>query len=57
MAYMILKKSKDNKHVIIVNDAEGIPMEWDTYEDAKRISELFQANTTHNSTYEIKEIK
>jgi antirestriction protein len=57
MAYMILKKSKDNKHVIIVNDAEGIPMEWDTYKEAKKIAELFQANTTHNSTYEIKEIK
>jgi len=57
MAYIILKKSEDSKHVIIVNDAEGIPMEWDTYKDAKKIAELFQANTTHNSTYEIKEIK
>ena len=56
MTYMILKKSKDSKHVIIVNDVEGIPMEWDTYEEAKKIAELFQANTTHNSIYEIKKI-
>ena len=56
MTYMILKKSKDSKHVIIVNDTEGIPMEWDTYEEAKQIADLFQVNTTHNSIYEIKKI-
>jgi antirestriction protein len=56
MACMILKKSKDSKHVIIVNDTEGIPMEWDTYEEAEKIAELFQVNTTHNSIYEIKKI-
>lgn len=54
MAYVILKKSNDSKHIVIVNDPEGIPMEWDTYEEAKKIADLFQANTTHNSTYEVK---
>jgi hypothetical protein len=56
MAYVILKYSNDNKHVVIVNDTEGIPMEWDTYEEAKQVADLFQANTTHNSTYEVKKL-
>ena len=50
MAYVVLKHSNDSKHVVIVNDPEGIPMEWETYEEAKQIADLFQANTTHNST-------
>ena len=56
MAYVVLKYSNDNKHVVIVNDTEGIPMEWDTYEEAKQVADLFQANTTHNSTYEVKKL-
>jgi len=54
MAYVILKKSSDNKHTVIVNDSEGIPMEFNTHEEAQAIAELFQANTTHNSKYEVK---
>jgi len=54
MVYVILKHSSDNKHIVIVNDSEGIPMEFDTYEGAEKIANLFQANTTHGSTYEIK---
>ena len=54
MAYVILKYSPDNKHVVIVNDAEGISMEFDTYEEADRITKLFQSNTTHDSKYEVK---
>tara|TARA_R110000803_G_scaffold138679_2_gene205477 strand:- start:10133 stop:10306 length:174 start_codon:yes stop_codon:yes gene_type:complete len=54
MAYVILKYSPDNKHVVIVNDAEGISMEFDTYEEADRIAKLFQSNTTHDSKYEVK---
>lgn len=56
MAYIILKNSPDKKHVVIVNDSEGIPMEFDTYEGAKKLADLFQANSTHNSTYEVKKI-
>jgi len=54
MAYVVLKKSSDNKHTVIVNDSEGIPMEFNTHEEAQAIAELFQANTTHNSKYEVK---
>jgi hypothetical protein len=56
MAYVILKKSQNMKHHIIVNDSEGIPIEWDNYDDAKYFADLFQANTTHNSIYEVKKI-
>ena len=56
MAYIILKKSQNMKHHIIVNDSEGIPIEWDNYDDAKYFADLFQANTTHNSIYEVKKI-
>ena len=58
MAYIILKHTEfDNKKkVVIVNDDEGEPIEYDTLEMARKISELFQNNTTHNSFYEVKEI-
>lgn len=56
MAYVILKHSSDNKHVVIVNDSEGEPYEFETEEKAQRIAELFQKNTTHNSTYEVKKL-
>jgi len=36
--YRILKKLEG----VLVNDSEGIPMEWDTYEDAKKIVDSFQ---------------
>ena len=54
MAYVILKHSSDSKHVVIVNDSEGLPMEFDTHEAAEKIADLFQANTTHDSKYEVK---
>lgn len=56
MTYIILKYSSDKKHTVIVNDSEGIPMEFDTHETAQKIADLFQANTTHNSKYEVKQI-
>lgn len=54
MGYVILKHSPDNKHVVLVNDVEGIPLEFDTQEKAEKIAGLFQANTTHDSNYEVK---
>ena len=50
--YKVLKTQNGSGH--LVNDSEGIPMEWDTYEQAKAVAELFQANTTHDSKYEVK---
>jgi hypothetical protein len=56
MAYVVLKHSSDSKHTVIVNDSEGIAMEFDTHEQAQAVAELFQANTTHGSKYEVKKL-
>ena len=47
--YKVLKTQNGSGH--FVNDSEGIAMEWDTYEQAKSVAELFQANTAHGYTY------
>jgi len=58
MAYIILKHTEffGQKKIVIVNDSEGEPIEYQTLEQAKKIADLFQNNTTHGSTYEVKEI-
>jgi len=53
---MIFKYNPNSNHTVIVNDSEGIPMEWDTYDEAKVIADLFQANSNHNCTYEVKKV-
>jgi len=59
MAYIILKHTniQGTPRTIIVNDSEGIPMEFDSLDSAQKLAELFQANTTLGNIYEIKEIK
>ena len=47
--YKILKTIGTSGH--LVNDSEGIPMEWETYDEAKKIADLFQSNTVHGYTY------
>jgi tyrosine-protein phosphatase YwqE len=47
--FKVLKTLNGSGH--LVNDSEGIPMEWDTYEQAKVIADLFQSNTVHGYTY------
>jgi hypothetical protein len=42
---------------IIVNDSEGIPMEFESMSAATKLAELFQANTTSGNIYEVKKIK
>ena len=58
MSYVILKKTEYNgqKKVVLVNDSEGEPIEFDTLEEARRVADLFQNNTTHDSVYEVREI-
>jgi hypothetical protein len=36
-----------------VNDSEGIAVEWDNKEDAERIAQLFQQNSTHGCLYKV----
>jgi tyrosine-protein phosphatase YwqE len=47
--FKVLKTLNGSGH--LVNDSEGIPMEWDTYEQAKVVADLFQSNTVHGYTY------
>jgi hypothetical protein len=59
MAYIILKHTKiqGTPRTIIVNDSEGIPMEFESADAAVKLAELFQANTTSGNIYEVKELK
>lgn len=50
--YKVLKKDLSGK-CHWVNDSEGIPLEFDTLVAAQKLAEIFQANTTHNSTYTV----
>jgi hypothetical protein len=59
MAYIILKHTQlqGTPRTIIVNDSEGIPMEFESADAAVKLAEIFQANTTSGNIYEVKEIK
>lgn len=59
MAYVILKHTQLQgvPRTIIVNDSEGIPMEFESINAATKLAELFQANTTSGNIYEVKELK
>lgn len=59
MPYVILKHTEiqGTPRTIIVNDSEGIPMEFESADAALKLAELFQANTTSGNIYEVKEIK
>ena len=55
MSFIILKLNPNSPNIIIVNDSEGIAMDWDIFESAQRMADIFQANSNHNCTYEVKE--
>jgi hypothetical protein len=59
MAYVILKHTKIQgiSRTILVNDSEGIPMEFESMNAATKLAELFQANTTSGNIYEVKKLK
>jgi hypothetical protein len=59
MAYIILKHTQiqGTPRTIIVNDSEGIPMEFETADAALKLAEIFQANTTSGNIYEVKQLK
>jgi hypothetical protein len=56
MAYVILKYIDGGNRTVIVNDSEGIAIEFETLVEAQKIADLFQNNTTHGSRYEVKKI-
>jgi hypothetical protein len=59
MPYVILKHTtiQGTPRTILVNDNEGISMEFDSLDYATKLAELFQANTTSGNIYEVKELK
>jgi hypothetical protein len=59
MAYIIFKHTNIQgiPRTIIVNDSEGIPMEFESADAATKLAELFQANTTSGNIYEVKQLK
>ena len=59
MPYVILKHTtiQGTPRTILVNDNEGIAMEFDSLDYATKLAELFQANTASGNIYEVKELK
>jgi len=59
MSYIILKHTtiQGTPRTILVNDSEGISMEFDSLDYATKLAELFQANTTSGNICEVKELK
>jgi hypothetical protein len=58
MAYVILKETQmiNQKVTVLVNDSEGIPMEFDTLESAEKIAKLFETNSLTGNKYTVKQL-
>ena len=58
MKYVIFKESNliGKQVTILVNDSEGIPMEFDTMESAQKIASLFESNSLTGNKYYVKQI-
>ena len=58
MAFVILKETfmMNQKITILVNDSEGIPMEFDTFEQADKIAKLFESNSLSGNKYSVKQM-
>ena len=58
MAYVILKETliMNQKITILVNDSEGIPIEFETYESAEKIAKIFESNSLSGNKYPVKQL-
>ncbi len=58
MSYVILKETlfMNQKMTILVNDSEGIPMEFETIEQAEKIAKLFESNSLLGNKYTVKHL-
>jgi hypothetical protein len=58
MAYVILKETQmiNQKVTVLVNDSEGIPMEFETFESAEKIAKLFETNSLSGNKYTVKQL-
>ena len=58
MPYVVLKETQmmNQKLTILVNDDEGIPMEFETFEKAEQIAKLFESNSLTGNKYFVKQL-
>jgi hypothetical protein len=58
MKYLIFKETELNGKpmTILVNDSEGIPMEFTDFEVAEKTARLFEMNSHVGSKYTVKQI-
>lgn len=54
--YVILKKTRNIKHTFLVNDEEGIPMEFKNKNEADRFADIFRRNSVNGSVYTVKKL-
>jgi len=59
MSYVIFKEgSLDGKKItVLVNDSEGIAIEFETFELAQNTAELFENNSLSGNKYFVKEVR
>ena len=46
----------NRKLTVLVNDSEGISMEFETFEQAEKIAKLFESNSLLGNKYTVKQI-
>ncbi len=46
----------NQKFTVLVNDSEGIAMEFETFESAEHIAKLFESNSTSGNKYSVKQM-
>jgi hypothetical protein len=58
MSFVIFKETTmmNQKVTVLVNDSEGIPMEFETFEQAEKIAKLFESNSLLGNKYTVKQI-
>jgi extradiol dioxygenase family protein len=59
MPYVVFKEGNllGKQMTVLVNDSEGIAMEFKTFDDAQKIASLFESNSTQGNKYYVKEIR
>ena len=58
MSFVIFKETTmmNQKVTVLVNDSEGIPMEFETFEQAEKIAKLFESNSLLGNKYTVKQM-
>jgi hypothetical protein len=58
MSYVIFKEGNmfGRQMTVLVNDSEGIPMEFETKESAETMAKLFESNSSSGNKYTVKKV-